>query len=249
MKKLIAVLLGLSIACGAFAQGFGSMTSDVDLYVELGDSPFTFQPLSYVFVGMDGIITPSDNLYATNTRPSRNQQFGFNMVELAFHPYSTGTFTLGADVEWNWYHMNRDYMWVPNESNGTRVSVKNKDDAGFKEVKGSILSVCTFSFPLSFNQKVWRFNFNLGATAELNLNGCVQFKGITTDGTVVNEMKGGNRYSKNIATNLFSYNIHAAISYGGLGVYAKYRPKAVLQDSYGPQFQTWTIGLILGLGM
>ena len=249
MKKIFALLLSLTLCGSAFAQGFGSMSSDMDLFVQLGDSPFTFQPISYVHWGMSGILNSTDEIYAKNTSFVRNQQFGFNMVELSFHPYRTGALTLGADVEWNWFNLSKDYMWVPNESNGTKVVIKSKAEADMKEIKKTVLSVCTFGFPLSYTQRFGKFAITAGATAELNLNACVQFKGIMTDGTLVSEMKGGKRYSKYVTTNVFTYNIHAAISYGGLGIYAKYRPMHVLKEDYGPQFQTWTLGLVIGMGM
>ena len=64
-------------------------------------------------------------------------------------------------------------------------------------------------------------------------------------------------YSQKIYTNRLTFDIHAGISYGGLGLFAKYSPlpkfnKEIsngIEVECGPQFQTWTVGLILGLGM
>ena len=63
--------------------------------------------------------------------------------------------------------------------------------------------------------------------------------------------------TKKIGVNRVTFNVHAAVSYGGLGFFAKFSPvskfyKGLIDEKEvvcGPQFQTWTVGLILGLGM
>lgn len=253
MKKLFSILLCLVLAGNAFGQGIGSRMADTDFAIELGDSPFSLQPVSYLHFGFNLTFNAPD-LLKDNSSFFKSQQFGFNIIELSCRPYSSGSFSIGADVEWNWYHLNSDYMFNPysdietvSSPNGNRVSIQPKTTMGITEVRRSILSVCTFEFPFNFTQMMGRAYFNIGASAELNIPGCVQFKGKKgTDS--IDEMKGGTHYSNKITTNQFTYNVHAAIGYGGLGIYAKYRPKPVFKDGYGPQFQTLTIGLIMGLG-
>ena len=267
MKKLLSVVLCLSLAAAAYAQGFGSRMADVDLDYELGDSPFSFSPVSYVYFGFNGLTNADDKL---NKYMGffRSQQLGANMVELAMTPFAGGRISLGADFSVNWYNLQKDYMWVPYGypvngqpqgwgPNGRFVMVSHKDDFGIREVKKSLLSVYTFGFPFTFSYSFGKVTLAMGATLEVNLDGMVQFKGMDTAGNNINEMSSGNRFSRKIGTNRLGFNVHAAFSYGGLGVFAKFNPipkfyKGEMNGSVvecGPQFQSWTVGLIMGLGM
>jgi len=267
MKKLLSVVFCFCLATGAFAQGFGSRMADVNLDYELGESPFTFAPVSYIYFGFNGLMNTDDNL---NKYMGffRSQQFGLNMLELAMSPFPGGRLSLGADFTMNWFNLNKDYMWIPYGypvngqpqgwgTNGRFVTFGPKEDYGIHEVKQSVLSVYTFGFPLTFSYTVGKVTMALGATLELNLDGKAQFKGVDTAGNNINEMKSGKRFSKKIGTNRLGFNVHAAFSYGGLGIFAKYNPipkfyKGEMNGAVvycGPQFQSWTVGLIIGLGM
>ena len=253
MKKVFTILMALCMLTGVYAQGFGHRATGIN-EMEIGDR-LDFEVLSYLHFGFNGIVKNDD--LSGKTSFFNSQQFGFNMVELAFRPYESGKISLGADVEWNWFHLNKDYVWLPFSegssnpfiSGGTRLGIFPKELAGVREVKRSIFSVCTFGFPINFTQRFGKGAFQLGVTPELNLNGFVQFKGTNLMGENIDEMRSGARYTKNINTNNFSFNVHAAISYGGLGLYFKYRPLNVVKENYGPQFNTITVGLILGIGV
>lgn len=253
MKKFITFVMAICLATGAFAQGFGQHAIGIN-EIEIGDR-FDFEVINYLHFGFNGII--KNETVSSKTGFFRSQQFGFNMLEFGFLPYEDGKISLGADVEWNWYHLNKDYVWVPLSdgssqsytAGGSILGILPKDLVGVSEVKRSIFSVCTFGFPVNFTHHFGKMALQVGVTPELNLNGYVQFRGLNLAGENVNDMRSGARFSKNIKTNLFTWNAHAAISYGGLGLYFKYSPKNVLQQNYGPQFNTFTVGLILGLGM
>ncbi len=253
MKKILTFVMALCIATGAFAQGFGSHAAGIN-EMEIGDR-FNFEVISYLHFGFNGIVK-NDNI-SSKTGLFSSQQFGLNMLELGFLPYEDGKLSIGADVEWNWYHLNKDYVWVPLSdgssqnytSGGSILGVLPKEIAGVSEVKRSVFTICTFGFPVNFTHHFGKLALQVGVTPELNLNGRVQFKGVNFAGENVNDARSGARFSKNIKTSLFTWNAHAAISYGGLGIYFKYSPQNVLQQNYGPQFNTFTVGLILGLGM
>lgn len=253
MKKILTFVMALCIATGAFAQGFGSHAAGIN-EMEIGDR-FNFEVISYLHFGFNGIVK-NDNI-SSKTGLFSSQQFGLNMLELGFLPYEDGKLSIGADVEWNWYHLNKDYVWVPLSdgssqnytSGGSILGVLPKEIAGVSEVKRSVFTICTFGFPVNFTHHFGKLALQVGVTPELNLNGRIQFKGVNFAGENVNDARSGARFSKNIKTSLFTWNAHAAISYGGLGIYFKYSPQNVLQQNYGPQFNTFTVGLILGLGM
>ena len=268
MKKILALVIGLCVASGAFAQSFGSRMADVDLDWELGDSPFSVAPVSYVFFGFNSLINADSELKA-HTGFFRSQQLGANIIEVAVKPFEGGRFSLGADLTANWYRLSNDYMWVPyvyafkgflgRGENGHFVQYESKELNGIQEVKKSLLTVCTFSFPVNFSYTYGAVTAMMGASLDVNLNGRVQFKGVDVLGNNIVETSSGNRFSKSIGTNRIGFNVHAAISYGGLGLYAQYTPIPKFYKYYdeeskreavcGPQFQTLSVGIIWGLGM
>jgi hypothetical protein len=268
MKKILALVIGLGVASGAFAQSFGSRLADVDLEWELGESPFCVAPVSYVYFGFNSLINAESDFKA-HTGFFRTQQLGANIVEVAVKPFEGGRFSLGADITANWYRLNNDYMWVPyiyafrgftgRGENGFFVRYESKAENGIQEVKKSLLTVCTFSVPVNFSYSFGSINTMLGASLEVNLNGIVQFKGVDNQGNNIVETHSGNRFSKKIGTNRIGFNVHAALSYGGLGLYVQYSPIPKFYKYYdaeskqdaicGPQFQTLSVGIIWGLGM
>ena len=106
----------------------------------------------------------------------------------------------------------------------------------------------SFNFPVNFTQHFGSIAISIGATAELNLPGIHRFRGTDIFGNEVNNRKSGTYFSNNVKTTLFSYDVHAAVAYGGFGLYFRYSPVAVLASD-NPKFNTWTLGLILGLDM
>lgn len=272
MKKLLSIAVALCIGLGSFAQGFGSRMADVDLDFELGNSPFSVAPVSYIYFGFNGITNSNDATLNQIMGFFQSQHFGINIAELAVSPFEGGRVSLGADFSVNWFNINKDYLWCPSiypvkpgreswGNNGMFVSYLSKDRASIKEVKRSVLSVCTFEIPVTFSYSYGPFTAALGASLDINLNGCVQFKGIDTGGNKINEMFSGKRYSNRIGVNRLTFNVHAALSYGGLGLYFKYSPIPKFYQGVvgtdeeaevvqcGPQFQIWSVGLVLGLGI
>lgn len=258
MKKVCAILLGLGLTVAASAQGFGSRMADLDLDREIGDSPFSYEVLSYIHFGFNGLLNPDAEVSKAKTFV-RSQEFGFNVAELAFAPYSGGRISVGADVAWKWFRLTGGYYWWPHNVNVPHMQVENArlvrigsvatDGYYVKEVKRSTLTVCTFRFPLDFAHQIGKVTLNVGAAFEINLNACSRFRGVGMDGSTIKDTSSGLRYSKNITTYRYSYNVHASVSYGGLGIYGRYSPVPVLGEGFGPQFSTWTAGLVVGLGM
>ena len=194
--------MALCIATGAFAQGFGSHAAGIN-EMEIGDR-FNFEVISYLHFGFNGIVK-NDNI-SSKTGLFSSQQFGLNMLELGFLPYEDGKLSIGADVEWNWYHLNKDYVWVPLSdgssqnytSGGSILGVLPKEIAGVSEVKRSVFTICTFGFPVNFTHHFGKLALQVGVTPELNLNGRIQFKGVNFAGENVNDAPSGARFSKNI---------------------------------------------------
>lgn len=241
MKKLFVLLLGITLCYGTFAQSRLDRIED-RVTLEIGQSPFFVSPLSHFYFGFSGIMQ-GDASVKEHTSFFKNPQLGFNIVELGVNAGRHIQFTLGADVNWTWYHLDKDHLWAPNSSNGTQVSVLPKELSLIKKVNTSIFTVPTFEFPLNVYFRAGRARVQLGASLELNMSGFTQFKGVDVTDQSINEMKNGLRYTKNISNNLLGYNAHVAFLFSNMGIYAKFRPRPVIAQNNGPQFNTWSLGL------
>ena len=241
MKKLLAIFVGLSLCSGLFAQNIRERYNR-----ELGSSPFYFHPLSYVTFGFSGMLK-GDASMTGHTSFFKNPQFGFNMLEFGVKAGRFVRFSLGADINWTWYHLDKAYMFVPTDA--TSVAVVDKNLALVKEVKTSILTTPTFEFPLNIYFRSRRVSLQLGAALEVRTNAFCEFKGVDNLGHTINDMREGTFYSKSVKTNAIGYTLHVALCFRSMGVFAKFRPGNILADGHGPQFSTWTLGLIMGLGL
>ena len=182
MKRIFVILLALGLGLSASAQVFSEAGEYNDFEV---NDVIDISCLSHFDFGFNGLFSgKSDADYADHTAFFQSQKFGFNMIELVIKPFRGFAFTLGADVNWNWYHVNKDFFWMPYEptpgliaprENGTHVLIASKEYYGFKEIKKSELSVCTFSFPIDLNFQAHKFTLTLGASPELNLKGRTRF--------------------------------------------------------------------------
>lgn len=242
MKKLFVLLAALSLSVGAAAQRFGSISEHTSL--EINDW-FEVNPLSYIYVGLKGPASLKDDQFAPYTSFGRSQEFGFNLVEFAIHPYRSGTIAVGLGLDWDYYKLNSGRMWVPNGPDKSYIYTASVIEPWGK-IRQSTLSVMSFNIPLNFTQHFGSLAISVGATAELNLAGIHRFRGEYL-GNEVNNRKSGDYFSKNIKTTLFTYDVHAVVAYGGLGLYFRYSPVSVLATEENPHFNTWTLGLILGL--
>ena len=268
MKRVIVLGLCLLFCSGVYAQSLGSRMANIDTELELGESQFALAPLSYIYFGFNALTNTNDAVLKQNMGFFRSQQLGVNIAEIAYRPFGGARLSLGADFSANWFNLQSDYMWCPAVlpikdgraswgPNGRFVDFGPKEEFGIKEVDRSVLSVCSFGVPLTFSYTVRSFTVALGGTLEVNLDGCIRFKGVDEQGNNINEMRSGNHYSNKIGVNRLGFNVHAAFSYGGLGLYFKYNPvpkfyKGIVNEQViecGPQFQTWSVGLIMGLGM
>ena len=243
MKKLVIffAVLAMIWSTDVFAQG----KDDIISGKSMGNGAFSAELLTY-FAFSDHNLLKVDADF-NNNKGKANTEFLMNIVELRVDPYEGGRFAIGLDFDWDYFRLDKTHFWQPDGSG--RVTIAPMEGSGFKRIKKSRLSVRTLSVPLSFTQAFGEFSLRVGATAEYNFPGITRFKGQAADGSSIKEWKSGTRFSKDIKTNAFTYNVFAAVSYDEAGFYVKYCPVQVFEDGYGPQFQTVTLGLIVGLGI
>lgn len=229
MKKLFLIL---ALAALPFTSAFAFPTDD--------DEVVTFDILSHFYFGFHGLTPGADPAFAQSTNFARSGEIGFNLIEFGVRPYQSGTISLGVDLDWDNYRLWKSHYWEVEPVDGT---VKVAPSTPFESVSKSVLRVLSFEFPLDFTQTIGqKLDLTVGASAELNFAGSTHFRATGLDGSV---LRNGPYHIANIKTQLFTYNFHASITYNGIGLYAKYSPKPQFAEGFGPQFVTWTTGIIL----
>lgn len=223
-KRILTLVLAIGMAIPASAQYFSDTpefyTGTAALSLRLFDS-----------FGL-GMISPSaateqdavSSDYLNHTRFGGNREIFFNTVFLGFHPYPTCTLGMGIDMRWSAFRLDKTRFWLP-EDNYT-VSVGSTDS----RVRKSTLRVMSIDIPLDYVQRIGPAEVSAGVSAELNFPGRTKSAGVRATG---------------IGTNVVTYSLHAALGIYGIGLYVKYRPVPLFEYEKGPQFQSWTVGLIL----
>lgn len=244
MKKAITIITAaLLAAVGALAQEKTSkieFNEDVDLSLRKG--AFSTEFVSYISWGDHTIIKDDDGYDGLD---HRSEELVLNLVELRVHPYETGLFFLGVDLDWDFYRLNRDHFWQPDGQGGVGVST----DSAFKKIKKSDLVVRTVAVPVGFEQSFGKCALRIGGSAEYNFQGLTKFKAVDNSGSKIKETRSGPRYSDDLKVNKFTYSVSASLSFGGIGAYVKYNPMAPFEKGFGPQYKMITLGVVVGLGM
>ena len=245
MKRIITIFAAV-LAGGmmAFAQTV-EFNEDADLSIRKGI--FSTEFVSYAYFG-DHYFLNADQSFLDN-KGRINSEFVLNLVELRINPYESGMFSIGVDLAWDYYRLNKDHLWLPT-SDKTGVDIASREASGFSKIKRSNLTVRSVSIPVSFDQSFGKCNLRIGIAGEYNYAGVSKFKAIDNNGTTIKETKSGERFSDSIKVRPFTYNVFGALSFGGLGLYVRYNPMPQFEEGFGPQFEkTLTFGLVCGLGM
>ena len=245
MKRILtffaAVLAGGMMAVAQTVE----FNEDADLSIRKG--VFSTEFVSYEYFG-DHYFLNADQSFLDN-KGRVNSEFVLNLVELRINPYESGMFSIGVDLAWDYYRLNKDHLWLPT-SDKTGVDIASREASGFSKIKRSNLTVRSVSIPVSFEQNFGKCDLRIGIAGEYNYAGVSKFKAIDNNGTTIKETKSGERFSDSIKVRPFTYNVFGALSFGGLGLYVRYNPMPQFEEGFGPQFEkTLTFGLVCGLGM
>ena len=232
MKKIFVTLFAMLAFSMMMPAQNVEFSEDCDL--TFGNEVFVVEPLSYIGYGYQ-----LKSAYPENAGYS--DEFFVNAMELGFRPFSNGLIAIGVDYKMDTYRLDKNSMWTA-VTNGNIHRDPASMLPGNSSLKSSRLRVHTFSIPLSFELNAGKSSFRIGAAGEYNLPAIVKTKMI--DDNEVSTVKG-----KGTCMNEFTYSAFGSISYGGLGVYVRYRPASQFIDGKGPYVNNLVVGLVMGLGM
>ena len=235
MKRLSILLASLLMAVPCLMAQSSGIPFNRNTDFSLGRGPISFQAISYVGWGFH---VPTNQM-AQEQKKAVNSELFLNIVELRVHLYEQGHVTLGVDWDRDCYRLNNNYKWQPINGN-EGVTIIHR---GSERVRKSNLIVNTFSFPVGFEHKFGSWLLRADAALDFNLNATTRLKIESIEGEKIKSVVKG------IPTRTLTCHFTAAVSYGGLGIYARFNPIPQFEEGIGPQYRAVTIGLILGLGM
>lgn len=233
--KRILLLSAVLLAATPALLAQSRLPFDPSTYFSFGKGPVTAQVLSYVGFGYH---LPT-NAMEDKQRRAFNDEFFLNILEIRAEIIDGGLLTLGIDWDWDGYRVRNDCRWEPVDGNSRVIIVPR----GEYTIRKSVLAVNTFSVPLGFEYKIEKWAFRFDAGLDLNLRAKTRLRTLSSNGDITRTVVKG------IPTHTLNYHFTAAISYGGLGLYARFNPMSQFDPGVGPQYRAITLGLILGLGM
>lgn len=246
MRKVFVCVLLSALSLGAAAQSLPSFEELKDKVEERSrqeKKTADFVILDYLGYGVHGVLD-ADPLFAGHTAFFVNREIYFNLFGFVYRPGASRhhAFTLGVDLDWDNYRVDDAHMWVPQDQAVQIVPIAEK---GIQSVDRSILRVLSFDIPLDYTFSAGDLALTVGAAAQISLPGRTRFIGTDTAGNEIRNVKTGPYRATDIRTNTLTWNAHAQVTYSHIGIYGEYSPQPVFQNGHGPQFSTWTVGLII----
>lgn len=162
-----------------------------------------------------------------------------HLLEAYVRPVSWASLHVGGGMQWRRYQ-SKDNVFSLNTDNSISIGAMPEEWAASGKSRSSIWGP-TVLIPATLQFHFGDASLRLGAEALYAFRTRVR-----TD--ISDERTHRVTDMKYAATVPWSYDFFASVSYGGLGLFAKYQPATVRQfPAPGPTLSTWTLGIRVGL--
>lgn len=190
-----------------------------------------------------GVAAALDTPAGMDVKMGRSFNFCIeDLVGLRYDVCETGTLNLGMGIDLRNYKMTGNRFFY--EDPATKQVSVEQFGAGFIPTSSKLHALYT-TYNLKYIQKIGK-DFKVAFGPELMVARSVNRRRyISTKYTFEgNDMKDK---QKDIRFNKVGINLVAAATYKGwLGVYCKYSPSNVLDSNFGPEFQSLSVGVMIG---
>jgi hypothetical protein len=149
--------------------------------------------------------------------------------------------SVGLGLDWNNYRLAGDSTLMPNQNTLTFNPDAAVNSVDFTKNK---LLARYVTLPVMLH-----FQTNEGDNGKrLGVSGGVEL-GYLINGRVkqVSEVKGKTKVNDKFNLNDLRYGFMGRVSYGDMGIYAKYYPQSTFNKNEGPDLNTFCVGLTIGL--
>lgn len=165
-----------------------------------------------------------------------------DLVAFRHKLWKKGTLSYGMGIELRNYRMTGERFFVE-DSETKKISVMDWGD-GVSSHSSKLHSLYT-TYNIKYIQNLGK-GFRLAVGPELIVARSVNRRRTLTNKAVI----GGEEYKekvKDVRFNKVGFNVVAMATYKNhIGIYTKYSPSSVLDPSFGPEFNTLTVGVVVG---
>lgn len=163
----------------------------------------------------------------------------FGMLNILGVMYSTShgqSVSVGVGMEARRFRMHGGVLFAKDES-GVVTAAAYPDNA---RKRNSQIMVGSVQFPIMLAQKVKNVKFFAGPLLQLH-----PWAKIENKYTIGDRDFGEN--IKRIHHRKFTCDLMGGVSWEGCGLYVRYQPQNVLRSTWGPEFKSISMGLIIGM--
>lgn len=196
--------------------------------------------ISGLYFGWGGLHVNSGYRNMADYNKGMHEWGLLHLIAMRWQPFRHHWLTIGLGLESRSYKMRSAMRLVTDEQHVTLV---RPFDEGVIDCK-SALNMESLQLPITYTLPIVKeLRFSVGPVIDFNLRARIRNTYKTFD-TSSHEQTITDEYRK-LGVKRVSLDLLAALHYDGLGIYARYRPMNVFRNDYGPQFNNWSLGLMI----
>ena len=185
-----------------------------------------------------GICFPSglDNPAYSPMREAWGLDFTLNLLHAEFSPWrGKSHFFANFGLEDKSFKIRGDERYVKGQDNvlGFAPFAPNTP-------KWSALRIFSWNIGVGYTQHIYdRVSLTVGPIVNFNTGSRIKTKWYDDQNA---KHKDKVKFGKQ---NLVTYELMGRLSFGNIGIYVKYNPCSLIDKNFGPEFTTWSVGIIL----
>ncbi len=190
-----------------------------------------------LYVG-EGWINASDKGSAFDNSKGHTYEMGIlNLVGVEYNTHHGQWFNLGFGIDYSRVSIHDQSKRLYKDENNVLTIT---DMPAYAEHRSSNLHQFALQFSLMYHQRLYsNLKIFAGPVMRINTGSHVTSSWkIGDDRTTIETEKLGEKK--------ISFDVMGGITWGGLGIYARYRPTDPFKTARGPQYTRFTLGLALG---
>ena len=198
---------------------------------EWNRSKFRFGDADYLMLGFTCGNKEAEGI---SVSPRIFSDIDVNLASMSYYPeYKGFAFNFGLDFGYRSVRIAGDNAFA--KAGDDVVLVPFAPDATRKT---SAVRYFNFACPFMLSYQIGDFRIMAGVEGEFNFAGHIRTK----------YRLDGEKYktrTKDIPLNKLTYSYLTILQFDGVGVYFRYTPCNVLDSKHGPEFQTYSVGIVL----
>lgn len=182
-----------------------------------------------------GFCGATDAPEQMDVKPFKSWEIWWMIGTYRYRPWRDNhAFSVGIGFDWRNYRMVDNFRFTANDDKVVTIE-KYADNA---KPRFSRIHRVDLAIPLRYEYKAKHFGFSLGPVVNLNTSSNLKTR-YRIDGAKHKDT------TDNLKTNFATIDLMGTMTLCSTTFYFKYSPSSVFKKGYGPQFKTFSFGLIL----